>query len=186
MIITQSAERRPAALVGRVLLLVPLLALWAPGQPERDASPEPSEPAAIAPVERLGWLAGCWEGTLSSGAVYEETWLAPRGGVLVGVARMTRDGRALSFEFMRIFDEQGTLVYAAQPSGRPPTLFRATAVASDDVTFENPEHDFPQRIRYRFVPPDALHARIEGERDGQLRGMDFPLRRTACPSAAEG
>lgn len=137
--------------------------------------------AGASAVERLAWLAGCWEGVLSNGATYEEMWLAPRGGTLLGTARMTRDGRTLSFEFMRIVDDGGTLVYAAQPSGREPTLFRATAIETGEVTFENPAHDFPQRIRYRGVEPDGLHATIDGQVQGQQRAMEFPLRRTVCP-----
>jgi hypothetical protein len=132
----------------------------------------------------LAWLAGCWEGVLSNGAAYEEMWLAPRCGTLLGMARMTRDGRTLSFEFIRVVDDHGTLVYTAQPSGRPPTLFRATAVGPGDVTFENPGHDFPQRIRYRLDGEAGLHARIEGEREGQVRAIDIPLRRVACPGPA--
>jgi 3-oxoadipate enol-lactonase len=132
-------------------------------------------------IDRLAWLAGCWEGELASGTTYEEAWLAPRAGTMVGVARATRDGRALSFEYMRIFDDAGTPVFEAQPSGRPPTSFRARAVGVGRVTFENPAHDFPQRILYRLEPPDRLLARIEGERDGESRGIDFPLRRVACP-----
>lgn len=140
----------------------------------------------VDPVDQLAWLAGCWEGTLSSGATYEEAWLAPRGGTLIGMARMVRDGRTLSFEFLRIVDDNGTLVYVAQPSGRPPTHFRATEITSNEATFENPDHDFPQRILYRLTPPDSLRARIEGEREGELRGMDFPLRRVACPGPERG
>jgi hypothetical protein len=135
-------------------------------------------------VEQLGWLAGCWEGTLSSGATYEEMWLAPRAGMLVGVARMTRGDRALSFEFMRIGVDDGALVYAAQPGGREATVFRATLVAADSVVFENPAHDFPQRIRYRHDEPDGLVATIDGERGGERRAMEFALRRVACPAPA--
>lgn len=140
-----------------------------------------SAEAGGSDVDRLGWLAGCWEGTLGSGASYEEAWLAPRGGTVIGMARMTRAGRTLSFEFMRIGpNEHGDLVYSAQPSGRPATDFPAIDISVNAATFENPEHDFPQRIRYRFTPPDELLARIEGQRDGQAGGIDFPLRRVTC------
>jgi hypothetical protein len=49
---------------------------------------------------------------------------------------------------------------------------------------ENPDHDFPQRIVYRHTPPDSLHARIEGERGGETRSLDFPLARVRCPGEA--
>jgi hypothetical protein len=160
-------------------------AVLAPAAVSAQAAFTPATAGVAVPAaDRLGWLAGCWEGTLSNGAAYEEVWLAPRGGVLLGVARMTRDGRTLSFEFIRVLDDDGTLVYAAQPAGRPATPFRATAVVYGDVTFENPEHDFPQRIRYRLDGEAGLHARIEGERDGQVRAIDFPMLRVACPGPA--
>jgi hypothetical protein len=179
------ATRRGNALTLLPLVLAACFGAAAGGPPAagggEDERPGSAVGLAADPVGALDWLAGCWEGTLSSGAVYEELWLPPRAGTLLGLARMTRDGRTLSFEFMRIFDDDGTLVFAAQPSGRPPTHFRATHMAPGSVTFENPGHDFPQRVLYRHVPPDQLRARIEGERDGQEGGMDFPLRRVACP-----
>jgi hypothetical protein len=158
----------------RVLGVLVLLAAPAVGQ---------TAPPDDDPARAVGWLAGCWEGTLQNGALYEELWLPPRGGTLVGLARMTRGDQVLSFEFMTITQDQGTLVYSAQPSGRPPTHFRAIGVNAREVVFENPDHDFPHRIIYRHTPPNELFARIEGDRDGELRGMDFPLRRTACPGA---
>jgi aminopeptidase N len=141
----------------------------------------PAAGQSSATVNQLAWLAGCWEGTLSSGAAYEETWLAPRGGTLVGAARMTRDGRTLSWEFMRIIDDSGTLFYIAQPSGQSATSFRAVDVGDDVAIFENPMHDFPQRIVYRLTPPATLLARIEGQRNGALSSLEFPLSRVACP-----
>lgn len=167
-----SARRWGAAALaaGAVLLAAPLASRGA-------ALPHPG----ADPVERVAWLAGCWEGTMASGAVYEEVWLPPRGGTLAGVARMTRGGRTFSIESMTIVDDAGTLVYLARPAGQPETPFRAVEVSSTAAVFENPDHDFPQRIVYRHTPPDTLHARIEGERGGEPRSMDFPLVRVPCP-----
>jgi hypothetical protein len=47
--------------------------------------------------------------------------------------------------------------------------------------FENAAHDFPQRVLYRREAADRLVARIEGLRNGQPRGIDFPMQRMACP-----
>ncbi len=44
------------------------------------------------------------------------------------------------------------------------------------MVFENPQHDFPQRILYRKNPDGTLHARAEGERNGKLSGQDFHFR----------
>lgn len=75
---------------------------------------------------------------------------------------------------------EGKLVFIALPSGQKETTFVASAVGKDSVTFENPQHDFPQKVLYRLQSSDRLVARIEGTRGGTLRGVDFPMKRVAC------
>lgn len=142
-------------------------------------------PAPVAAQEAhdlsaFHWMAGCWSGTLSNGALYEEWWMPEAGGMMPGMARMTRDGRALSFESMRIVLDGDTPVYVAQPAGSEPTMFRLARLQDGRAFFENPEHDFPQTIIYSRPDADAPFARIEGRRDGAVRGLDFPLVRVAC------
>ncbi len=133
-------------------------------------------------LSALVWMAGCWEGDLGNGASYEESWMAPRGGMMLGTARMIRGGRVVSFEFLRIVDAAGTPVYLPQPGGQAATPFRSIGVEGSSVVFENLEHDFPQRIFYTLTPPDQLVARIEGPGDGgEIQGMEFPMARVACP-----
>ena len=50
---------------------------------------------------------------------------------------------------------------------------------SNEAVFENPAHDFPQRVIYKR-DGDKLNARIEGTKDGKTRGIDFPYTRIAC------
>ncbi len=143
-----------------------------------SAAPTPSQDATGA--QRLGWIAGCWERT-NGPTIIEEQWMRPRGGAMLGVSRTTRRDTVVEFEQLRIFDRGGRTVYAAQPSGQALTEFEAAVTTDTAVTFENPTHDFPQRIIYRRRGADSLIARIEGMRGGQLRGIDFPYRRVACP-----
>jgi hypothetical protein len=44
------------------------------------------------------------------------------------------------------------------------------------VVFENKSHDFPQRTIY-WPERDTLHARIEGEQNGQQRSMEWTWKR---------
>jgi hypothetical protein len=139
---------------------------------------------AQAPVvEDLSWLNGCWEARAGT-IVTEEQWLTPRGGILLGVSRTTRGDELLSFEYMRIFEREGLLVFAAQPLGGLETEFLAAQVPTgDSVVFENGAHDFPQRIRYQAVRADSLVARAEGMQRGQEQNLAFPYARVPCPSA---
>ena len=48
------------------------------------------------------------------------------------------------------------------------------------VVFENPEHDFPQRVGYRRDGADGLQAWIEGQANGKSRRVDFSYQRARC------
>jgi Domain of unknown function (DUF6265) len=138
------------------------------------------------PTASLDWLAGCWE-RRNGPRVVEEHWLAPRGGLLLGMSRTTRGDSLVEFEQVRIYEVGDTLVYAAMPSRQAPAEFRAAPPhRGDDLTFANPAHDFPQRIRYRRIGSDSLVARIEGESNGATRGIDFAYRRVACVGSRAG
>jgi Domain of unknown function (DUF6265) len=130
-------------------------------------------------VRRLGWMAGCWERARGN-EVVEEQWMRPRGGTLIGMSRTTRGDSTVAYESMRIYEAEGRVVFAAQPSGQAPAEFHSEAVTDSTVVFANPTHDFPQRVSYRQAGTDSLIARIEGSRSGKLHGVDFPMRRIAC------
>jgi hypothetical protein len=137
--------------------------------------------AQANPFAAIDWLGGCWAQTgREAGSV--EQWMAPAGGLMLGMARTLKNGRVVEFEFMQIrADADGKLSYVAQPQGRPPTEFGLLRQGEAEAVFENPAHDFPQRVIYRREGADRLVARIEGTMKGQVRGIDFPMQRVACP-----
>ncbi|WP_429912644.1 DUF6265 family protein [Glycocaulis sp.] len=118
----------------RLSMLALCLALAVPAAP------------AFADEPDLAWLAGHWRSE-NNGRVSEEVWMAPEGGLMTGMGRTIRDGRAVSFEFLHITTGEET-VYVAQPGGRPPVRFDLVSQDGDSAVFENPDHDFPQRIEY--------------------------------------
>lgn len=136
--------------------------------------------AAPGGPERLAWLAGCWR-MEAGGLVVEEMWSAPAGGLMTGMSRTLRDGRAAGLEFVVIRGEGDSLRYEARPEGQPPATFLATAVSDTHAVFENPTHDFPRLVAYHRGPGDSLRARIEGPGRNGPRRIDFPYLRTPCP-----
>ena len=113
-------------------------------------------------LDDLAWMSGHWFATIG-GVEMEEVWLAPRGGLLVGMHRDISK-KHTSFEFQRIAETKDGIVYLAQPSGQPPTPFRLTESSDHRVVFANPEHDFPKRIIY-WLKNGQLCARVEGDGD---------------------
>lgn len=131
-----------------------------------------------AQTSALKWMAGCWEHRTNK-LVVTEQWSFPRAGMMLGSGQTTRGDSTIEYEHTRIFERDGELVYSAQPSGQAPAEFVANGVRGLSVTFSNPAHDFPQRVIYRSVGPDSLLGRVEGQRGGQIRGVDFSHRRVS-------
>lgn len=143
-----------------------------------------SASASAVEVESLAWLAGCWQPEKGDAGSVEH-WLAPAGGTMFGVSRTVKNGKTVEFEFMQLrTNAEGKLVFIALPSGQKEATFVASDVSESAVTFENPAHDFPQKVIYRLQPEGRLVARIEGTRDGKARGMDFPMKRVSCDALA--
>lgn len=130
-----------------------------------------------APTAQLpAWLAGHWCDIDEDGQT-EEVWLSPAGGQMLGMGRSLRNGRMVSFEFLRIGHTPEGVAYLAQPNGRPPTAFRLDAGGENWARFENPGHDFPTRIAYRREG-DTLHAQIAGPgQGGEERRIGWRLHR---------
>ncbi len=102
---------------------------------------------------------------------------------MLGMNRTVRDSKTVAFEFMRIVEQDdGGLEFIASPSGQSTASFLMVSVKDREVIFENPDHDFPQRIIYRLVSDEDLLGRIEGTIDGEERAVDFPMKRTECRS----
>lgn len=123
----------------------------------------------------LAWMAGSWAGT-TSGVEMEEHWTSPKGNSMLGLHRDVAKGRTVSFEFLRIEQQGDTVVYLSMPNGRSPaTPFPLKEASGTRVAFENPTHDFPQRIIYWKDGPD-LRARIEGTEKGKTAGREWRWR----------
>lgn len=133
-----------------------------------------------ANIEQLSWISGCWEGR-GPNRVYNEQWMKPDGGLMMGMSRTVVGGKATEFEFLQIRQQDAGIFYIAKPSGQAEASFKLIRGSDREAVFENPAHNFPQRIIYRLQPDGSLLARIEGKTNGAERGIDFPMKRTACP-----
>lgn len=137
------------------------------GSDQQAASAQPSHS-----IGELAWLAGSWAGP-DGDLHHEEHWTAPRGGAMVGMHRTIKGDRMAEFEFIRIEEREGVLIYISMPNGRgTPTLFALRSLDGGRAVFENAEHDFPQRIIYWKAGAD-LRARIEGTTGGKTQSMEW-------------
>ncbi len=144
------------------------------------ASLAATPPAPAAPIDRLGWMTGCWMQVRTNGRV-DEQWMAPGGGVMLGMSRTLKDGKVREYEFLRIAPgADGRLSFIANPSGQAEAAFPLKDLTDDTVVFEDPAHDFPQRILYKRIDANTIIGRIEGQIGGVARSTDYPY--TRCPT----
>ena len=142
------------------------------------AWPAPAD--AQAGIDRVAWMQGCWQLT-NGDRIVEENWTSPKAGSMMGTGRTIRAGKLVEHEFVLLAERDGRLAYQAHPSGQPSTTFISKEMDATSVVFEDPAHDFPQRVGYRRVAGDELLGWIEGTVSGKLRRVEFPYRRVECP-----
>jgi len=135
------------------------------------ASPA-AAPSSDDPLTSLAWMAGDWMG-VDGGVEMEERWTEPRGGMMLGIHRDVKAGKAVDFEFFRVAATPEGIVYFASPRGRPAVPFRAVESKDNRVVFENKQHDFPKRIIYWLGGDGSLHARIEGDPGDTEAAMEW-------------
>jgi hypothetical protein len=139
--------------------------------PQDIALPAP----ATAAIDDMAWLADTWVGTRGTGGAtsIEERWSPPLGGAMLAVSRTVSKGKMRAFEFLRIVERDGGLVYIAQPGGAPPTEFVLTELGATRAVFENPRHDSPQRIVYEISAEGRLSASIGFAKGGRPQRFEF-------------
>lgn len=138
-------------------------------------------------MAELSWLYGCWGGKVN-GRDFREQWMPLRGNTLLGIGSTEFEQKLSSYEYLRIESRADGIFYVALPSEQKEAAFKLVSAMKDDrdksstFTFENPQHDFPQRIVYRRGTEGWLYATIEGKLQGQDRQVTYPYRRIDCES----
>ena len=109
-------------------------------------------------------LAGRWE-EADGDNVFLEEWSIQNGRLEgFGVALSKGDTTFKEQVFIESFGNYFT--YVAIAGNQPPILFTGKKLGEGSYVFENPEHDFPQRIIYTWKG-NELTAVVEGIMEGQ-------------------
>lgn len=132
----------------------------------------------------LQFMAGTWEtdpGKQKGAAVTEEVWIAPRGGTMLGVSRVTKAKRTVFWEQLRVEERPGDgLYYVANPQGKGETAFRLTSLGAHFAEFENPKNVWPQSIAYGLTDIEGqLTAVVSGTTKGAVRTETWTYLRRA-------
>jgi hypothetical protein len=94
----------------------------------------------------LDWMLGCW--TSESGAS-REVWVRHSDQQLIGFAVAVKNGEIAFHEVLSIDVNDEGIHYNAHPQGQDATTFTASGAAGTEISFENPRHDYPQKVQYK-------------------------------------
>jgi hypothetical protein len=127
-------------------------------------------------IQKVGWILGSWYMDTPDGVISEE-WSKADDSTYTGFGMMqSPKGDTLFSEHLKVSDRNGVLWYIPRVSNQndgKEVLFKETAASADSIVFENPEHDFPQRIVYHKTSDSTIHAYIEGVQEGKNRKEEF-------------
>lgn len=130
-------------------------------------------------IDNSKWLIGTWENKTGMGVMYEN-WERHSSTELIGSSFMVEDQDTVELETLRLVQENTDLFYIPtvnNQNNQLPVKFRMVLFTDSVLRFENKGHDFPQIIEYRLINNDSLVAEISGNKDGQLKGSRFPMKR---------
>lgn len=131
---------------------------------------------AAADFKRLQGLEGTWTMQTKRGITYE-SWVKVNDSVLAGKSyRLINTMDTLLLEEVQLVRKSNAIFYIPVVQGQNdllPVTFKLISTEKDVFVFDNPEHDFPQKINYELPKNDNLHAWIEGMDKGSYRKSDF-------------
>lgn len=124
------------------------------------------------------WLEGKWLGTSEDMDFFEE-WQPLKDNLLDGHGGGFSGADTLFSEKIQIEQRGDDLFYIANVQGSVGAVdFKFTGYKNDSIVFENPQHDFPQRVIYYRLPNDKLYACVDGKDEGVYSRIEFSYQKS--------
>ena len=132
-----------------------------------------------AELKKAEWMIGRWENKLDFGTLTED-WEKVNDSTFSGVSMIVKDSDTLHFETISLVKKNGIVVYSPTVQGQnsnKPTDLKMTSQTEKQIVFENPSHDYPQKISYTFLTNDSIVAEISGKQQGKPSAEKYPLKK---------
>ncbi len=129
-------------------------------------------------ISDFAWLEGKWEGTSKEMSFYEE-WSSINGNSMTGKGGAISGSDTVFSESIKIEQRGEEVFYIPSVKENIGAVdFKFTGYKNDSIVFENPAHDFPQRIVYFRLPNNKLYACIDGLNAGKYERIEFSYQKT--------
>ncbi|NRA13718.1 MAG: hypothetical protein HRT57_17390 [Crocinitomicaceae bacterium] len=128
-------------------------------------------------LKKSDWLIGKWQYNSSEGNA-TEIWEKKNDSLYVGESYFIIGQDTVQSEQINLEQHGSALLYIPtvkdQNNGKP-VKFTLTLATSKLLVFENPAHDFPQKISYTKIASDSLVVEVSGMMEGQEVSQKLPM-----------
>jgi hypothetical protein len=130
-------------------------------------------------IKSANWLLGKWENKIDEGSL-SERWEKLNDSTLQAQSLFIKGKDTLHFEAITLQQKGEDLIYSATVKGQnnnKPVSFKMTIESEKQLVFENPKHDYPQKITYTLISKDSLVAEISGIQLGKPSSEKFGMKK---------
>ena len=130
-------------------------------------------------IKAANWLLGNW-GSKAVDGTLTETWKKINDSTFQAQSYFVKEKDTLHFESITLQQKGEILTYTATVEGQnddKPVAFLLTTATEKQMVFENPKHDYPQKISYTQITPDSLVAKISGIQQGKPSSEQFSMKK---------
>lgn len=131
-------------------------------------------------IKNADWFIGEWANKSAEGELTER-WKKVNDSVYHGESYFVTPAKDTVFaETVALTEANGKLAFTVtvpNQNDEKPVRFEATSFTRSQIVFENPKHDFPNKIVYNSVGNDSLVAEIYGTQKGKPATEKFAMKK---------
>jgi hypothetical protein len=131
-------------------------------------------------IKTANWLLGKWNTKTVDGNL-SESWKQINDSTFQAESLYIKDKDTLHFESIILQQKGEELFYNTTVKGQnenKAVTFRLTNKTETQLVFENPKHDYPQKITYTLINKDSLVASISGVQLDKPSSEKYGMRKT--------
>jgi hypothetical protein len=130
-------------------------------------------------IKASHWLLGKWA-LQSEQGILEETWKSVNDSTFEGTSYFIKGKDTLHNETILLQQKGENLIYKATIKGEnndEAVSFPLTSTTEKNLVFENPKHNYPQKINYKLANTNTLIAKISGKQAGKVTSESYTLKK---------
>jgi len=134
----------------------------------------------VSKIVVADWLLGKWENNSPDGNL-SESWKKVNDSIYDGESYFIKGKDTLHFEKIQMKQKGDALFYIATVKGQnndKPVTFLHNDTIEKQLVFENPKHDFPQKIVYSQITKDSIVIQISGIQQGKTSSERYSMKKS--------